>query len=148
MKGKVTETSAAVESPALTRQRDAVLRAVRESPGHLTAAEIFEAARAILPGLSYATVYNSLRHLKGIGLIAEVTFGSGASRYDKVTSRHDHALCTQCGALVDFDLPPSADFVRAAARRCAFTPHSVHVTLLGTCRDCADTARPRAKASQ
>src|SRR5437660_7142838 len=89
---------------ALTRQREAVLRVIRESENHLTASEIFAGARRTLPSISYATVYNSLKYLKDAGLILEISFGNGASRYDRETERHDHALCTCCGKLVDFDL--------------------------------------------
>ena len=54
---------------ALTPQRRAVLRVVAESDGHLTANEIFEAARKALPSISFATVYNSLKYLRAAGLI-------------------------------------------------------------------------------
>jgi Fur family ferric uptake transcriptional regulator/Fur family peroxide stress response transcriptional regulator len=126
---------------ALTPQREAVLRVIRASDAHMTAAEIFEAARGLLPGISYATVYNSLRYLKGAGLIAEIGFGNGASRYDRETGRHDHALCTACGRLVDFDLPLPEGLVRAAARRSRFTPHSAHMTLLGICPACRGASK-------
>jgi Fur family peroxide stress response transcriptional regulator len=124
---------------ALTRQREAVLRVIRESDAHMTAAEIFEAARKVLPAISYATVYNSLRYLKEAGLVSEISFGNGASRFDRETARHDHALCTRCGKLVDFDLPATPKLAQAAARRSRFKPESVHLTLLGLCPDCQRT---------
>lgn len=123
---------------ALTRQRDAVLQVIRESENHLTASEIYEAARRRLPSISYATVYNSLKYLKDAGLIHEISFGNGASRYDRVTERHDHALCTRCGKLVDFDLAVSSDLVRAAVRKTRFKPEAIHLTLRGLCPDCRD----------
>jgi Fur family peroxide stress response transcriptional regulator len=125
-----------VEPQALTPQREVVLQAVREGEGHLTANEIFEAARKLLPTISFATVYNSLRYLKEAGLIGEVTFGNGASRYDSETGRHDHAVCRECGKLVDFDLPATVELMRAAARRSHFKAESVHLTLVGLCPDC------------
>ncbi len=88
----------------LTPQREAVLQVIRAREDHPTANEIFEAARAILPAISYATVYNSLRYLRETGLVHEINFGDSASRYDGITERHDHAICTNCGKLVDFDL--------------------------------------------
>jgi Fur family transcriptional regulator, peroxide stress response regulator len=121
---------------ALTPQREAVLRAVRASEGHLTASEVFERAREILPTISYATVYNSLRYLKEAGLVSEITFGNGASRFDPETSRHDHAVCTGCGKLVDFDLKETVELMRAAARRSRFRAESVHLTLTGVCPEC------------
>jgi Fe2+ or Zn2+ uptake regulation protein len=120
----------------LTRQRDAVLRVIRESEEHLTAGEIYEHARRVLPSISYATVYNSLRFLTEAGLVHEVKFGSGASRYDRETERHDHAICNVCGRLVDFDLGLSAELMRTAARRSHFKAESIHLTLRGLCPDC------------
>jgi len=120
----------------LTPQRQAVFDVIRESDNHLTASEIFEAARKRRPSISYATVYNSLRYLKAAGLIDEISFGNGASRYDRVTERHDHALCTCCGTLVDFDLDVTAELMRTAARRSRFKPESLHLTLRGLCPDC------------
>jgi Fur family transcriptional regulator, peroxide stress response regulator len=129
---------------ALTPQREVVLRVVRESAEHLTAAEIYAAARALRPSLSYATVYNSLRYLKEAGLLREITFGNGASRYDRETERHDHALCTRCGKLLDFDLAETTQLLQLAARRSRFRPESIHLTLLGVCPDC-DTSKKQVR---
>lgn len=122
----------------LTPQREAVLRVIRGSENHLTAGEIFEQARRRLPSISFATVYNSLKYLKDAGLISEISFGNGASRYDRETERHDHAICTRCGHLVDFDLADTGELVRAAARKTRFKPESLHLTLRGLCPDCRD----------
>ena len=120
----------------LTRQRQVVLRVVSETQEHPTASEVFEQARKLLPTISYATVYNSLRYLKEAGLVLEITFGNGASRYDSETDRHDHALCTECGKLVDFDIAETVELMRSAARRTRFKPESIHLTLMGLCPDC------------
>lgn len=124
------------EQVGLTPQREAVLRAVRESKEHLTASGVYEAARNILPSISYATVYNSLRYLKDNNFIAEIQFGNGASRYDAITERHDHALCNQCGKLVDIELELPDELMQLAAERSGFEPQSVQLTLRGLCEDC------------
>ena len=111
---------------------------VQSGDTHPTAAEVFESARRKMPGISFATVYNSLRFLKQEGLVREVAFGSGASRYDRETDRHDHAICSACGMLVDFDLPGTVDLIRSAARASRFKPESVHLTLVGLCPDCRE----------
>jgi Fur family peroxide stress response transcriptional regulator len=121
---------------ALTPQRQAVLEVVLASEEHLTANEIFEAARRRLPAISFATVYNSLKYLKEAGLVREINFGKASSRYDRQTGRHDHALCSRCGRLVDFDLPETPQMLRAAARRSRFKPESIHLTLVGVCPEC------------
>jgi Fur family peroxide stress response transcriptional regulator len=122
----------------LTPQREAVLQVIRGREDHPTANEIFEAARAILPAISYATVYNSLRYFRETGLVCEINFGDSASRYDGITKRHDHAICTNCGKLVDFDLNEAADLMPAAARKSRFKPERVYLTLMGLCPDCRD----------
>ena len=126
------------ESPGqkLTPQREAVFQVIIDREDHPTAGEIFEAAKQRLPSSSYATVYNSLRYLKEAGLVQEIRFGDSASRYDGITDRHDHAICNDCGKLVDFDLPQTAELMQAAARKSHFKPESVHLTLRGLCPDC------------
>ena len=105
-----------VRESGLTKQREAVLQAIRASDQHLTANEVFDAAKLLLPTLSFATVYNSLRYLKDAGHIAEIQFGNGASRFDRMTQRHDHALCTKCGKLVDIEMDLPAELVKQAER--------------------------------
>jgi len=126
------------DTQRLTPQREAVLKAVRERDDHPTAGDIFARAKQYLPAISYATVYNSLRYLREAGLVQEISFGDGASRYDGITDRHDHALCTECGKLVDFDLAEPAELMQEAARKSRFQPESVHLTLVGRCPDCLE----------
>jgi Fe2+ or Zn2+ uptake regulation protein len=136
-KKRSTKNIAQHNKPALTRQRQVVLDVVRAGDTHPTAAEVFEAARKAMPGISFATVYNSLRYLKEAELVREVaSFGSSPSRYDSETERHDHAVCSVCGKLVDFDLPGTVELIRSAARASRFKAASVHLTLIGICPDC------------
>ena len=139
MKTNRRKNDSAAESPKLTPQRDAVLQVILNREDHPTANEIFEAARQRLPTISHATVYNSLRYLKDAGLVHEIKFGDSSSRYDRETDRHDHAICNECGKLVDFDLPQTAELMQAAARKSRFKPESVHLTLRGLCADCRET---------
>lgn len=125
------------ESLGLTKQREAVLRVIRESNDHLTANEVFEHARQRLPGISFATVYNSLRYLKDAGYIGEVSFGNNASRFDALTSRHDHAICTKCGKLVDMEIELPPEVVNFAKECSKFDVESIELTLHGLCPDCS-----------
>lgn len=125
-----------IDTSGFTKQRQAVLKVIRDSDQHLTANEVFEDARRLLPGISFATVYNSLRYLKQEGLIGEVRFGNGASRFDRRLTRHDHAVCSSCGKLVDLDLSIPDELLRAAAKRSKFRPESIELTLRGSCPEC------------
>ena len=123
----------------LTRQREVVLRVIRDAHEHLTANEVFGRAKDLLPTISFATVYNSLRFLKEAGHIAEIAFGNGASRFDRITHRHDHAICTSCGRLVDIEMDHPAEMMKKAARQSKFKPESIEFTLRGLCPDCVKT---------
>ncbi len=125
-----------IDSVGLTKQRQAVLRVIRESDGHLTANEIFEDARRLLPGISFATVYNSLRYLKQKGLIGEVRLGMDAARYDRKLTRHDHALCSKCGKLVDLELSIPSALIEEASALSKFHAELVELTLRGLCPEC------------
>jgi Fur family ferric uptake transcriptional regulator/Fur family peroxide stress response transcriptional regulator len=126
-----------IESLGITKQRQAVLQVIRESEKHLTANEVFENARRVLPGISFATVYNSLRYLKQEGLIGEVRFGTDATRYDRKLTRHDHALCNQCGKLVDLELPVPLGLIEEASELSNFQAESIEFTLRGLCSECS-----------
>ena len=115
-----------------------VLRVIRDSEGHLTANEVFGVAKQLLPSISFATVYNSLRFLKEAGHIAEIRFGNGASRFDRMTSRHDHAICTKCGKLVDIEMEHPEELVNRAAAISKFKPEFLEFTLRGVCPECLE----------
>jgi Fur family ferric uptake transcriptional regulator/Fur family peroxide stress response transcriptional regulator len=125
-----------IKDLGLTKQRAAILQVIREADEHLTANGVFENAKRILPGISFATVYNSLRYLKEAGHIGEISFGNGASRFDAMTSRHDHAICTKCGKLVDMEIELPAEVVNFAAQFSKFKLESIELTLRGLCPEC------------
>jgi Fur family transcriptional regulator, peroxide stress response regulator len=129
---KVTKAS------GLTKQREVVLQAIQNAHEHLTASEVFATAKQNLPTISFATVYNSLRFLKDAGHIAEISFGNGASRFDRMTHRHDHAICTSCGKLVDIEMEHPAEIMKLAAKRSKFKPEILEFTLRGLCPECVD----------
>ncbi|MGI8639626.1 MAG: Fur family transcriptional regulator [Pyrinomonadaceae bacterium] len=121
----------------LTKQREVVLQVIRDEEEHLTANEVFDKAKQLLPGISFATVYNSLRYLKEAKHIAEISFGNGASRFDSLTSRHDHAICTNCGKLVDMEIELPGEIVNLATEFSKFKLESIELTLRGLCPECS-----------
>lgn len=86
----------------VTPQRRAVWSAFDEGAGdHLTADEVFGRARAELPELSRATVYNTLAVLVDAGLLRTVE-SRGAVVYDpNPDPSHQHFRCRRCDRLYD-----------------------------------------------
>ena len=126
-----------IEDLGLTKQRQTVLQVIRESDKHLTANEVFDDARRLLPGISFATVYNSLSYLKNQRLIGEIKLGTNANLYDRKLTRHDHAICNNCGKLVDLELTIPNKLLEEAANRSKFKPETIELTLRGLCPECS-----------
>ncbi len=120
----------------LTPQRRAILEAIQASDQHPTAAQIYARVKETHPKVAFGTVYKALDLLSRTGQILQLEFGDGASRYDRRTDRHDHAICTSCGKLVDLDVRLPADLDREASRASRFTitQHSTH--FYGLCPEC------------
>lgn len=127
-----------IENLGLTKQRQAVLRAIRGSDKHLTANEVFDDARRFLPGISFATVYNSLNYLKTEGLIGEIRFGTDAKRYDRKLTQHDHAICNDCGKLVDLEMTVPYSLLEEASVSSKFEIKTIEITLRGLCPECSE----------
>ena len=100
---------------------------------HLTAEEVLDRATAQLPEISRATVYNTLGELVDAGELLAVNIGDRVTRYDpNVHGRHDHLVCTSCGAI--FDVPSSQVQLQSPAG--GFTVASAEVIYRGRCADC------------
>ena len=88
----------------MTVKRAAVLQVLRDSEGHLQPDEIYRRAKELYPGMVLATVYNNLHALCEAGLIRRVRTADGADFYDKTPAPHEHAVCSECGAMLDLEL--------------------------------------------
>lgn len=87
----------------MTAKRAAVLQVLREG-GHLRPDQIYPRAKELCPGMVLATVYNNLHALCEAGLIRHIRTAEGADYYDKTPTPHEHAICTECGTMLDLDL--------------------------------------------
>lgn len=85
-----------------TRQRVEVYRALAATKSHPTADELHRTIQECCPGISLATVYNTLEALCGAGLTRKIAAGDGPARYDADVSDHLHVVTREGGVL---DLP-------------------------------------------
>lgn len=124
----------------MTAQRRVIFRvfdaqAVEETDAHihLTADEVLDRATAALPEISRATVYNTLNELVDAGELLAVNVGDRVTRYDpNVHTRHDHLVCSSCGAIFDVPAVP----VQIPPIAPGFTVASAEVIYRGRCADC------------
>ena len=116
----------------------AVLDVLRETDTHPTAQEIYETVRYVRPQIGLATVYRILHQLTEQGLIKEL--GDSEARYDAHTARHDHAVCTQCGALLDIpmNIVITNDVLQQAAQAAGVELASHELRIYGRCKACQE----------
>ena len=88
-----------------TRQREHVFSVLLDKRDHPTADEIYARARASMPAISLATVYNCLETLVGAGLVRQVNIEREPSRYCPNLHEHAHFHDQTSGRVYDIDLP-------------------------------------------
>ncbi|MFW6049965.1 MAG: Fur family transcriptional regulator [Myxococcota bacterium] len=119
----------------VTPQRLAVFRALWGDETHPTAQEIYERLQEEFPSMSFATVYNTLDALAGIGRVRPLALG-GATRFDPNVEPHHHAVCDRCGAVRDVPASPH-QARRTPAEVSGFRVRRVERLYRGLCPDCA-----------
>lgn len=85
-----------------TRKRAVIYEALASTESHPTVDELFGMVKAVEPGLSLATVYNTLEVLVAGGLCRRLTglHDAGACRYDADVSPHVHVV-VDSGEMID-----------------------------------------------
>jgi Fe2+ or Zn2+ uptake regulation protein len=87
----------------ITRQREELFQLLLQRPAqHPSAEELFKLIRAADPGISLATVYNTLEALSEAQLIRKIATPVGRARFDSVMEPHAH-MVTADGFV--FDVP-------------------------------------------
>lgn len=123
----------------MTPQRRAILEVLAENTSHPTAEQIHELVKGLLPDISLATVYNTLRELAEMQELCELDLGHGVRHYEISRGDHAHRVCLICGRIEDV----SGDFegVRSLFQ-CGegFRPVRYDVTIYGYCADCVPSA--------
>ena len=89
----------------MTKQRTVILDVISSDKCHHTADEIFALAKEKLPGISLATVYNTLKFLEEKKLIRRIPAEGTKDRYDSSYKPHGHLFCRECLEICDFTLP-------------------------------------------
>lgn len=98
----------------MTKQRAAILTALRKAPGHYTAEEIFHMAQTEYPAISRATVYNNLSTLVSDHVLYRIQGCGTSDIYDTTVHPHAHLFCPRCGKVEDISLPHLTEDIREA----------------------------------
>lgn len=118
----------------LTPQRIAILRYLDGNEEHPSAETIFKALKRKFPTMSFATVYNTLEHLKKKGYLWELNIDPQKKRYDSNTKPHQHLFCEKCNKI--FDIHYEIHIPKSNLEQQGFQIIRSHVEFFGICPDC------------
>lgn len=122
-----------------SRKRAAILAALREASCHPTAEWVYQTLKPQYPGLSLATVYRNLNHLRETGQVVSLGSIGGYERFDGELRPHAHLVCRGCGAVVDlWQGVPGPGELAAAASTAGCRIDGVSVTYTGLCPACVE----------
>lgn len=109
---------------------------------HFTVEELYFEIKKLRPGISYSTVYRTLKLLAQCGLATESMFGESKSRYEPVhnSGHHDHLVCRKCGKIIEFENDKIEKLQKDVARNYGFHVSAHRLELYGLCKKCQKKA--------
>jgi len=120
-----------------TSSRRALLEALFNTDGHLTAEELAAAVQARAPGVYISTIYRNLDDLQRLGVVVHSHLGHGPATYQLASSAHAHFICDNCGATVEAPDELFQGLARTAKAKLGFSIDPRHFAMLGHCSVCA-----------
>lgn len=117
-----------------SRQREEIIRVLRSTDTHPTAAWVYSRVKEAIPNISLGTVYRNLAALSKSGEILSLSVGDGFEHFDGNPAPHAHLHCRICGKIADAPMPgdPLAD----VAREHGFEPETSVYIEYGVCEEC------------
>ena len=120
-----------------------VLAVLEPVSGHLPVAEIHQRVRACLPPGTQppdvATIYRTVTTLVDQGVLHALTLDGGVTTYGLATAPHHHAVCTQCGSIIEVPAQQLSSALEHAMAGSSFAlSEAAGLTLHGLCPQCQE----------
>lgn len=119
-----------------SRQREIILRHVKDFPVHPTADQVYTALKKENPSLSLGTVYRNLNQLSEMGMLNKIRIADGSDRFDGRTDPHFHIICENCGQVFDIETPELEEIISRIGQRDGHKITGVTLNLRGICAEC------------
>ena len=149
MKPDAFKTRISEEGLKATKQREEILNSFLNSSGHKSLAQIYAQVVKTNPKIGYITVYRTLKLLTRLGLATRRKFEDGETRYEPASegTHHDHLICLDCGAIIEFEDPTLEALQKGIAQRYRFKTSHHLMELYGRCEACAQKKRTTRRKS-
>ena len=97
------------------------------------------------PGLAQSSAYRNLAVLERAGVVHRIVTSDEFARYElaeDLTHHHHHLICSTCGEVTDFEVPPTVEHdleaaLAQVAQREGFQVRTHRLDLVGTCPRCS-----------
>lgn len=125
-----------------TKGRRAVVTALAQAPGPLSAAELSD---ELSPEVPLSSIYRTLAVLGEADVVAHHLGAKGLTRFELaewLTGHHHHLVCVSCGSVADIDIPASKEesvrsLVSEIADLASFSATDHALEIEGRCARCA-----------
>ncbi|MCK8624429.1 Fur family transcriptional regulator [Apilactobacillus xinyiensis] len=124
----------------ITPQRQIILKYLIDHDNHPSVETIYQALADEFSNLSVATIYNNLELFERLGIIIQIPNQDGGVRYDFFGTPHFHAICENCGKIVDIFYPKYKEIEQElkdiTKNQSDFIPSTSRIEVYGLCKEC------------
>jgi len=130
----------------LTAQRKAILAALHEAHGLVSAEDLHVMVAPRVASADLSTVYRTLDLLQEVALVGCVRLESGEHRYELLGTHgpHLHLVCRRCGQVIGAPAALARGLADALAAECGFSADVESLSIPGLCAACAGEVNPPA----
>ncbi len=131
------------KSLKMTGPRKTVLEVFLGIEKHMTAEGLYGAVRKVDPSIGQATVFRTVKLFEEAGLARAACHDDGARRFEHAYKHehHDHLICSECGAIVEFADEAIERAQEAIYRKYGFEARDHRLELRGVCPSCLKKAK-------
>ena len=120
-----------------SKQREEIIEVIKNSYIHPTAEEVYMIVKGNDPAVSRSTVYRNLGMLAENGIIQKISMLVGPDRYDYKRNPHNHAICTKCGKVFDFEYNFDLENLKKRVKeQTGLEVSSESIAIEGICENC------------
>lgn len=124
-----------------TKQKRLILNCIKTSNGrHLNVEEIYESIKKHDEKISIPTIYRNLRLLEEQGVVKKVYTSEDAPSFyelsDSDEHAHHHLICSECGAIIDFEEDLLDSLEKTIEEKKGFKIKDHRVVFYGVCSKC------------
>ena len=148
-KSSLTEFNKCISKKGLkySKKREIIVDYFIRSKRHFTVEQLYDEIKKNHPGISYTTIYRTLKLLVECGIASMHHFGEDETRFEPRSQKqhHDHLICKRCGRIIEFTHKGIERFQQEVTKKYGFQPKSHTLQIYGLCRSCNKTKKGRLK---